>query len=270
MEDKFDSVELRTNQSTKKPSPVKERTGAASSARKQYDTDVQVANCEYLDAVEAFGKAAASISNFDAVKFPNTLRPPLETVLLTYLRKDLGLKEFDEALFSGIAAKVPYQSNSIRKLSLNKVLPLMLPSEDKISSSLQVIANEARLTFDSGKVIESKGKLSEALREAIFNHVRLQITRAIVDRALKFPNQNDKEEKGQLESVNLIEVKRNAFKEVINVYYVLMLFRLLSIGPLQSSNGKSPVGILAKNFLRTREKWIKESLENMELNLRIL
>lgn len=219
MEDKFDSVELRTNQSTKKASPVKEKSVSASSARKQYDTDVQVANCEYLDAVEAFGKAAASISNFDPIKFPNTLRPALETVLLTYLRKDLALKEFDESLFNTIAAKVPYHTNSIKKLSLNKVLPLQLPSLDKISSSLQVIANEARLSFDSGKIIEGKGKFSEALREAVFNHVRLQISKAIVERTLKLTSQ---EEKGQLEPVNLTEVKRNAFKEVFSIFINLI------------------------------------------------
>jgi hypothetical protein len=211
MEDKLDLVELRTNQSTKKPSPLKEKASSNSSVRKQYDTDVQVANCEYLDAIESFSKAANAIPNFDPVKFPNTLRPVLENVLLTYLRKEPNLTEFNEALFNNLASMVPYNAHSIKKLALNKVLPLMVPSQEKNASSLQVIVNESRLTFDSGKVIEGKGKFSESLREAIFNHVRLQISKSLVERALKFSTQS---EKNQIEQVNIIEVKRTAFKEV--------------------------------------------------------
>ena len=216
MEDKFDSVELKTNQSTKKASPIKEKANSSSSVRRQYDTDVQVANCEYLDAIDAFDMAASTIPSFDPVKFPNTLRPALENVLLAYLRKEFNLAEFGEALFDKLASKVPYNAHSIKKLSLNKVLPLMVPSQEKFAASLQVIVNEARIVFDSGKVIEGKGKFSEALREAVFNYIRLQISKAVVERAFKLTTTQD--EKNVVEPVNLTEVKRASFKEV-NLFF---------------------------------------------------
>lgn len=221
MEDKMDTVGIKTNPSTKKPSPIKNQPTAA---RKQYDTDNQVAQCEYTEVLEEFSKQAASIVQFDPAKFPNALRPQLEAVILAYLRIDSNFSEWKDTLFDTLATKIPYAAGSLKRLALKKVLPMMLPTEEKLATSVQVVNNEARILVDAGKIIEGKAKFSETLREAIYSHVRLEIAKVIIERAILISEGTTPAPS----SINLQDVKRNAFKQVLSEF---VMFRISSSGP---------------------------------------